>query len=52
MATAAATTQARRTALGADRAAISQMQTFAWVGTDKRGVKMRGEEVSKNENLV
>jgi type IV pilus assembly protein PilC len=34
------------------RSDISAMQTFAWVGTDKRGVRLRGDELSKNENLV
>ena len=28
------------------------MQTFVWVGIDKRGVKIKGEQVSKNANLV
>ncbi len=44
---AAATTQ-----LGKQRAQLSQMQTFTWVGLDKRGVKIKGEQVSKNANLV
>ena len=35
-----------------NRSAISAMQNFAWVGTDKRGVKLRGDELGKNENLV
>ena len=26
--------------------------TFAWEGTDKRGVKLKGEELGKNANLV
>ena len=38
--------------LGQQRAEVSGMQTFSWVGTDKRNVKLRGEELSKNENLV
>jgi type IV pilus assembly protein PilC len=29
-----------------------QNKTFVWVGTDKRGVKMRGEETAKNENII
>lgn len=29
-----------------------QMKSFVWVGTDKRGVKMRGEETAKNENII
>ncbi|MFO1506784.1 MAG: type II secretion system F family protein [Lysobacterales bacterium] len=28
------------------------MQTFVWVGIDKRGIKLKGEQVSKNANLV
>ena len=31
---------------------ISQMQTFTWVGIDKRGIKIKGETVSKNASLV
>jgi type IV pilus assembly protein PilC len=34
------------------RSSISQLKTFTWVGTDKRGVKLKGEETGKNENLV
>lgn len=29
-----------------------QMKTFAWVGVDKRGVKLKGEDLGRNENLV
>jgi type IV pilus assembly protein PilC len=29
-----------------------QNKTFVWVGTDKRGVKMRGEETAKNDNII
>ncbi|HYQ25203.1 type II secretion system F family protein [Stenotrophomonas sp.] len=28
------------------------LQPFVWVGTDKRGVKMKGEQMAKNANLV
>ncbi|HET6603621.1 MAG TPA: type II secretion system F family protein [Xanthomonadaceae bacterium] len=28
------------------------MQPFVWVGTDKRGVKMKGEQLAKNANLL
>jgi type IV pilus assembly protein PilC len=38
--------------VGKARAQISQMQTFTWVGIDKRGVKIKGETVSKNASLV
>jgi type IV pilus assembly protein PilC len=51
MATAAAT--ARKTPnLGAARAQLSRLKTFTWEGKDKRGIVMRGETLSKNENLV
>ena len=30
----------------------SEMQSFIWEGTDKRGVKMKGENQSKNANLL
>ncbi|WNH53227.1 type II secretion system F family protein [Stenotrophomonas oahuensis] len=30
----------------------SEMQPFVWEGTDKRGVKMKGEQVAKNANLL
>ncbi len=55
MATASAATlkaRAATTQLGKQRAKISEMQTFTWVGIDKRGVKLKGEQVSKNANLV
>lgn len=38
--------------VGKSRATISQMQTFTWVGIDKRGVKIKGEQISKNASLV
>jgi len=38
--------------IGRQRAQVSQMQTFTWVGIDKRGIKLKGEQVSKNANLV
>ena len=31
---------------------IGELQTFTWVGTDKRGHKLNGEELGKNANLV
>ncbi|HEX7769510.1 MAG TPA: type II secretion system F family protein, partial [Dokdonella sp.] len=37
---------------GRERAKISEMQTFTWVGLDKRGIKIKGEVVSKNASLV
>ena len=38
--------------VGKSRAAISQMETFTWVGIDKRGIKIKGEQISKNASLV
>src|SRR5262245_45913375 len=38
--------------LGAARSQLSRLKTFTWEGKDKRGVVMRGEMLSKNENLV
>ncbi|MGE4073132.1 MAG: type II secretion system F family protein [Lysobacterales bacterium] len=31
---------------------LGELQTFKWEGTDKRGHKLRGEELGKNANLV
>lgn len=31
---------------------LGELQTFKWEGTDKRGQKLRGEEIGKNANLV
>jgi type IV pilus assembly protein PilC len=53
MATATATTRANAVAdRGASRAQVSQLTTFKWVGTDKRGVKIKGEYAAKNATLV
>jgi len=30
----------------------SQLQPFVWEGTDKRGVKMKGEQTAKNVNIL
>ncbi|MGF6418012.1 type IV pilus assembly protein PilC [Stenotrophomonas sp. AN71] len=30
----------------------TELQPFVWVGTDKRGVKMKGEQAAKNANLL
>lgn len=32
--------------------ATTELQPFVWEGTDKRGVKMKGEQVAKNANLL
>jgi len=51
-ATATAARAGMKPNVGKSRASISQMQTFTWVGIDKRGVKIKGEQVSKNASLV
>lgn len=45
-------TKAATAQRGKDRAKISGMQTFTWVGIDKRGTKIKGEQISKNASLV
>lgn len=50
--TAALKAKAAQTQRGKARAQISTMQTYTWVGLDKRGIKIKGESVSKNANLV
>jgi len=54
MATATAAVKARAAAAqrGKDRAQVSEMQVFTWVGIDKRGIKIKGEQLSKNASLV
>ena len=54
MATATAAVKARAATAerGKARAQISDMQVFTWVGIDKRGMKIKGEQLSKNANLV
>jgi type IV pilus assembly protein PilC len=37
---------------GRDRAQVSGLQTFTWIGIDRRGVKIKGEQISKNASLV
>ena len=46
----ATSTVAKKTATAAP--AASQLQTFVWAGTDKRGIKMKGEQASKNMNFL
>jgi len=48
-ATATKTTAAQ---LGRARATVSELKPFLWVGTDKRGTKMKGEYLAKNLGLV
>ncbi len=47
-------TAVRTTKPAAGRAAPStnELKTFLWQGTDKRGKKMKGEMLGKNENLI
>ncbi len=49
------------TAMSATRSAVkkepvarstSQQMPFVWEGTDKRGIKMKGEQIAKNANLL
>ena len=51
MATATAPNRANA-ARGAARATVSALTQFTWVGTDKRGVKIKGEYSAKNATLV
>jgi type IV pilus assembly protein PilC len=53
MATATATASKNATTqIGRARAQVGQLESFLWVGTDKRGTKMRGEYQAKNPSLV
>src|SRR5690606_16671248 len=46
-----ATRTAVRKAATVDRA-TSQLASFVWEGTDKRGIKMKGEQPAKNANML
>lgn len=53
MATTTATARAGvKTSVGQSRAKMSQMETFVWVGIDKRGIKLKGEHTTKSASLV
>ena len=52
MATAAATKGGKTVALGTARAQVSQMLQFEWVGTDKRGAKLKGDQLGKSVTMV
>lgn len=55
MATSTAAALKARTAAsqrGKARAQVSDMQVYTWVGLDKRGIKIKGEQLSKNASLV
>ena len=43
---------ASRNAVKSPTRAGDAMQTFTWVGKDKRGIIMKGEQAAKNVNLV
>jgi type IV pilus assembly protein PilC len=53
MATATAAKRATTTLdRGAARAQVNQLQPYNWTGTDKRGVKIKGDYAAKNEQMV
>ena len=52
MATATATASKAAAQRGRARAEVNQLQTFIWVGTDKRGSKIKGEYAAKNVSMV
>ncbi|HET9034250.1 MAG TPA: type II secretion system F family protein [Dokdonella sp.] len=53
MATTSATARAGvKTNAGKSRASLSKMDTYVWVGLDKRGQKMKGEMTTKTASLV
>jgi type IV pilus assembly protein PilC len=43
---------ATKAALAKSRSDTSAMGEFVWEGTDKRGIKMKGENLAKNANLL
>lgn len=45
-------TKAATTQRGKQRAQVSELQAFTWVGIDRRGTKIKGEQLSKNASLV
>lgn len=50
-----ATTTARagiKQSVGKSRASLSNMETYVWVGLDKRGQRMKGEMTTKTASLV
>jgi len=49
---ATATASRSKAAVGKTQPRGDQIKTFQWQGTDKRGKKMKGETMGKNENLV
>ncbi|MEO6065336.1 MAG: type II secretion system F family protein [Lysobacterales bacterium] len=51
-ATVASRAAAASRATGTARAQVSQLQSYTWVGKDKRGVTIKGESLGKNVNLI
>lgn len=49
---ATATASRSKAPVGKTQPRGDQIKTFQWQGTDKRGKKMKGETMGKNENLV
>jgi type IV pilus assembly protein PilC len=45
-------TAARPAARALPKRQGSELQTFTWVGKDKRGTVMKGEQLAKNANLL
>lgn len=52
MATATALRNKATATRGRERAQVNQLVTFLWVGTDKRGKKLKGEYTAKNQAMV
>ncbi len=52
MATTATARAGVKQSVGKSRASVGDLQTFVWSGLDKRGVKIKGEQISKNVGLV
>ena len=52
MATATATAGKTTTQIGRTRSQVNELKPFVWVGTDKRGVKIKGEYQAKNISMV
>lgn len=53
MATTSATARSGiKTSAGKSRATLSNMETYVWVGLDKRGTRMKGEMSTKSASLV
>ena len=52
MATASTASRTTAASRGAARAQVNQLQTFTYVGLDKRGTKIKGEYSAKNASLV